>query len=279
MLEPQQPMDERIMSKPLTQAEIITVLAEETGLTKTAVRQFLQQLAELAYRETKNGFTLPGLCKFKIVRRKQTRRYNPFTKSYLTLAEHDTLRIMPLKKARDTITPAPDNLIIREEPAKEDTQPASASSPFKTPAPPVSHAAARNSETGGIIFSCPHCNNTIMAKFEDRGQQAECPVCNGHMLVPDGNTTPMEAQTATDHSVKSVSNFVTFACNVCKQEIEAPIEMIGLEATCPACGSQLNVPGQDTPSEGQADAATPETAQEAVDRSSMTIRMDLSDLT
>ena len=320
------------MSKPksITKAGIIATLADKTGLTRADVDRVLANLAELAYREAVNGFTIPGLCKFKVVRRKQSRRFNPVTRMRYLVAEHDVLKVIPLKKAKERIAPLPENLIIREippEPAPEPVpepvqEPALESAPesdypsgsddFLMPAhdpapesvpvhapepalepvpeeeiavpytPPAEAGAAAMAapdeqaitEAGGIIFACPHCGNTIMAQLNERGQTAECPVCNGQMVVPDTSVAPAAEPTAKP---KTVSNFVTFVCKVCSQEIEAPLEMIGMSAVCPACGSQLRVPAH----EMEAQEETEDDGlkkQEQVDRSSMTIRMDLSDL-
>ncbi|MGI6086929.1 MAG: HU family DNA-binding protein [Kiritimatiellia bacterium] len=307
------------MSKPksMTKAGIIAALADKTGLSRADVDRVLANLAELAYSEAVNGFTIPGLCKFKVVRRKQSRRFNPVTRMRYLVAEHDVLKVIPLKKAKERIAPLPENLIIREippEPVPEPTpEPVPESAPesdyqigsegllapvhdpapesVPVPAPekeialPDTHTVKAESvaaasdeqaitEAGGIIFACPHCGNTIMAQVNERGQTAECPVCNGQMVVPDTSAASAAEPAAKP---KTVSNFVAFVCEVCRQEIEAPLEMIGMSAVCPACGSQLRVPAHETEGQGGAEDDGLK-KQEKVDRSSMTIRMDLSDL-
>ncbi len=274
------------MSKALTKPQIIAALSAETGLSKPDVAKVLTKLMDMAYREAANGFTLPGLCKFKLVRRKESRRYNPVTRARFLIAEHDVLKIIPLKKAREKMAPLPPDLIIRQLPPSEAAASAppktAASEPAQTAAPSAAPAAAPSAdESGGIIFSCPHCGNTIMAQLNERGQTAECPVCNGQMIVPDGTSAPAGAPADASPAAakpKSVTNFVTFVCDVCKQEIEAPLEMIGMKAVCPACGSQLKVPAHESePKSGPASALDTK-AKGKIDRSSMTIRMDLSDL-
>ncbi len=36
--------------------------------------------------------------------------------------------------------------------------------------------------------------------------------------------------------------FTSFQCPSCNTEIEASLDMIGLEAECPACGTKITVP-------------------------------------
>ena len=75
---------------------------------------------------------------------------------------------------------------------------------------------------------------------------------------------------------REASQFVTFFCNECGQEIEAPKEMVGLQADCPACGSRLQVPKEgSTFDEGGSDVV--EAEDKKLDDPSMTVRMDLSD--
>ena len=56
--------------KSLTQSEIVSQLANATELTKVQVRGFLEAQSKLAYKNAKNGFTLPGLGKLVLVNRK-----------------------------------------------------------------------------------------------------------------------------------------------------------------------------------------------------------------
>jgi DNA-binding protein HU-beta len=53
--------------KSLTKSQIAALLAEKTGLSKKMVNQLLVAQAELAYKQAKNVFTLPGIGKLKLV--------------------------------------------------------------------------------------------------------------------------------------------------------------------------------------------------------------------
>ena len=67
------------------------------------------------------------------------------------------------------------------------------------------------------------------------------------------------------------SNFVSFVCSSCKQELEAPSNMVGQSVECPSCGAHLvvapPVPAQQPSSQAQLDAMK-----------SRTIRIELGDL-
>lgn len=66
------------------------------------------------------------------------------------------------------------------------------------------------------------------------------------------------------------NNFVSFVCSVCKQELEAPRDLVGQTVECPACGAHLVVasaPVQQTSTSAQLDAMK-----------SRTIRIELGDL-
>jgi DNA-binding protein HU-beta len=50
----------------MTKSEVSKHLAEKVGITKKQADQFLEELANLAYHEAKNTFTLPGLGKLSL---------------------------------------------------------------------------------------------------------------------------------------------------------------------------------------------------------------------
>ena len=45
----------------MTKSQTMATLAEKTGLSKKQTAEFLDELNNLAYKEAKNGFTIPGL--------------------------------------------------------------------------------------------------------------------------------------------------------------------------------------------------------------------------
>ena len=55
------------MAKALSKSQIAAALAEKNGITKKAAAEILEFIAELAYKNAKNTFTLPGLGKLVLV--------------------------------------------------------------------------------------------------------------------------------------------------------------------------------------------------------------------
>ena len=51
------------MAKALSKSQIAADIAEKNGLTKKQAVQILESICELAYKQAKNTFTLPGLGK------------------------------------------------------------------------------------------------------------------------------------------------------------------------------------------------------------------------
>ncbi len=389
----------------MTRKEIVTELAERAEVSRRAAETFLDTLAELVYREAADGFTLPGLCRFKVAQRKAAKRYNVVTGTHFTVAAHQVLKIVPLKVARNAIAPVPDNLLTTdvpddeeaalvddtvdgrpvldpdlelpptylphiaavsadtaptvedtnqspmpeaaqnatpqsaqkseeadhpvtespppsaEQPTKESQsadRPATDEQPTLTPAVASPSAAAKEIEPvsptmpsvadeeqeedlpplqvetkrtpqpdagdeATFDFPCPHCGETIAALPADAGAEGICPECRGEFRIPDIlniteeiKMTQETERAEEERAVQGVSDFVTFFCNECGQEIEAPLEMVGLKADCPACGSRLQVPQKGSTFEEEG-AEEVDADQKKPDDPSMTVRMDLSD--
>jgi DNA-binding protein HU-beta len=63
----------------MTKSETVSVLGEKSGLTKAQVDGLLDALANLAYAEAKNGFSIPGIGKLVLVQRSARAGRNPAT--------------------------------------------------------------------------------------------------------------------------------------------------------------------------------------------------------
>ena len=65
--------------KPMTKAQLVTELSETLETKKTDVNEFIETLTTIAYRETKKkgAFTLPGVGKLVLVKRKARKGRNP----------------------------------------------------------------------------------------------------------------------------------------------------------------------------------------------------------
>ena len=90
-------------TKPLTKSEIIVKLAEQNDMTKKDVSAFLDSLVQLAYREAKKGFTIPGLGKLVLVKRKARMGRNPATGESIRIRAKTVLKFRIAKAAKDAV--------------------------------------------------------------------------------------------------------------------------------------------------------------------------------
>ena len=93
--------------KPMTKAQIVTALSEKLDITKKDVNNFLDTLNDLAYKETKkNGaFTLPGMGKLVLVKRKARMGRNPATGEEIKIKAKTVVKFRVAKACKDTIIP------------------------------------------------------------------------------------------------------------------------------------------------------------------------------
>ena len=91
------------MAKAMTKAQIVKTLAEKTDLTKKKVEEVLEALTQLAYKEAKNGFTLPGLGKLVLQKRKARMGRNPQTGEPIKIPAKKVLRFRVAKAAKDAV--------------------------------------------------------------------------------------------------------------------------------------------------------------------------------
>jgi len=92
-------------AKPMTKTQIVAKLAEDTDITKKQANQILTTLVELAYKEAKKGFTIPGLGKLVVVQRKAREGRNPATGEKIKIPAKRVLKFRVAKAAKDAITP------------------------------------------------------------------------------------------------------------------------------------------------------------------------------
>jgi DNA-binding protein HU-beta len=93
-------------NKSLTKSEIAAALAEKVGITKKQVTLLLAAQAELAYKNAKNVFTLPGLGKLKLVdrpARKMIMRFGPDAGKEKLIPKSKKVRFTVAKAAKDAI--------------------------------------------------------------------------------------------------------------------------------------------------------------------------------
>jgi DNA-binding protein HU-beta len=89
--------------KALTQSQIIDALAKVTGFTKVQVRGVFASIAELAYKNAKNGFTVPGLGKLVLVNRKARIGRNPATGEQIKIPAKKVVKFRVAKAAKEAI--------------------------------------------------------------------------------------------------------------------------------------------------------------------------------
>ena len=91
------------MAKALSKSQIAAAVAEKAGLTKKQGGEILEHIAELAYKNAKNTFTLPGLGKLVLVNRKARIGRNPATGATIQIAAKRVVKFRVAKAAKDAI--------------------------------------------------------------------------------------------------------------------------------------------------------------------------------
>jgi len=91
----------------MTKGQLVTNLSEKLDMTKKDVNNFLDALNDIAYKETKkNGaFTLPGLGKLVLVKRKARIGRNPATGEEIKIKAKTVVKFRVAKVCKDTIIP------------------------------------------------------------------------------------------------------------------------------------------------------------------------------
>jgi DNA-binding protein HU-beta len=90
-------------TKPLTKSQITAEIATKSGLTKKAAAEMLEIIAQLAYQNAKDTFTLPGIGKLVLVDRKARVGRNPATGETIQIAAKRVVKFRVAKAAKDAI--------------------------------------------------------------------------------------------------------------------------------------------------------------------------------
>ena len=91
------------MAKALTKSQIVVAVAEAAEISRKQSDAALAALAELAYKNAKNGFTVPGLGKLVLVNRKARMGRNPATGEAIKIPAKKVLKFRVAKVAKDAI--------------------------------------------------------------------------------------------------------------------------------------------------------------------------------
>ena len=89
--------------KAMTKSQIADHLAGKAGITKKTANQILEEIAHLAYKEAKNTFTLPGIGKLVLVRRKARKGRNPQTGAEITIPAKRVVKFRVAKACKDAV--------------------------------------------------------------------------------------------------------------------------------------------------------------------------------
>ncbi|MBN1345988.1 MAG: HU family DNA-binding protein [Phycisphaerae bacterium] len=91
--------------KAMTKSQIAAALAEAVGISKKQATVALACIADLAYKEAKNGFTIPGVGKLVLVQRKARMGRNPQTGQAIKIPAKKVVKFRVAKAAKDAILP------------------------------------------------------------------------------------------------------------------------------------------------------------------------------
>lgn len=91
------------MAKALTKSALAAALAEKAGITKKQANTVLVELAQLAYKNAKNTFTLPGIGKLVLVNRKARTGRNPATGETIQIPAKKVVKFRVAKACKDAV--------------------------------------------------------------------------------------------------------------------------------------------------------------------------------
>ena len=91
--------------KPMTKAQLISLLAEKADLTKKQITEVLDLLCQTAYKEAKKGFTIPGIGKLVVQKRKARMGRNPATGEEIRIPAKTVAKLRIAKVCKDAICP------------------------------------------------------------------------------------------------------------------------------------------------------------------------------
>ena len=91
------------MAKAMTKSQIVGRIADKAKITKSTAAAVLDELASMAAKEAKNGFTLPGIGKVVLVNRKARMGRNPQTGQPIKIPAKRVVRIRIAKALKDAI--------------------------------------------------------------------------------------------------------------------------------------------------------------------------------
>jgi DNA-binding protein HU-beta len=93
--------------KPLTKSQIASHFAEKFGLKKKLAGEIIEEVAALAIAETKKVgvFTLPGIGKLVLSKRKARKGFNPATGEQINIPAKTVVKMRVAKACKEAVVP------------------------------------------------------------------------------------------------------------------------------------------------------------------------------
>jgi DNA-binding protein HU-beta len=94
------------MAKALTKSQIAAHIAEKNAISKKQASEILATISQLAYKQARNTFTLPGLGKLVLVNRparQMTMQFGPNKGQAITIPAKRVVKFRIAKAAKDAI--------------------------------------------------------------------------------------------------------------------------------------------------------------------------------
>ncbi len=89
--------------KMMTKSQTVATLAEQAGISKKAMAEILDNLVQLAYKEAKNGFVVPGIGKLVVAKRKARMGRNPATGAAIKIPAKTVCKFRIAKACKDAV--------------------------------------------------------------------------------------------------------------------------------------------------------------------------------
>jgi DNA-binding protein HU-beta len=96
-----------VSKKPITKSQIVAYFAKKFELSKRAASSIIDEMAMLAIAETKKAgsFTLPGIGKLVLVKRKARVGRNPATGEPINIPAKTVVKMRIAKACKEAIVP------------------------------------------------------------------------------------------------------------------------------------------------------------------------------
>jgi DNA-binding protein HU-beta len=94
------------MAKPLSKSQLAAAIAEKAEISKKQAGGILEHIADLAYKNAKNSFTLPGIGKLVLVNRparEMVMRFGPKAGQTVKVPKRKKVKFRVAKAAKDAI--------------------------------------------------------------------------------------------------------------------------------------------------------------------------------